>query len=200
MMIWEVQRKLVKAELIHNPYLLETSVKFNGHEPKINSLVEKYRADKLQDWIARLPDIFYNEMNGWDFDLDFSGTKIDFECLQAAFDSAGVSRESVCLFHKNELENVERKNSEISDLLAWFDNNINRKFNFSNFREWKNWHWRYMADSIPESLSLKISLPPIYRRCAKIIKTYILNYHHCRKFRSRTVQLQMPQKASLLQR
>jgi hypothetical protein len=134
-MIWEVHGKMVKAELIHNPYLLETNVKFNGHEPKINSLVEKYRAAKLQDWIARLPDIFYNEMNGWDFELDFSGTKIDFEYLQAAFDGAGVSRESVRLFHKNELENVERKSAEISDLLAWLDNHPNRKFDYFKFRE-----------------------------------------------------------------
>ncbi|MDR3353480.1 MAG: hypothetical protein LBO21_00415 [Synergistaceae bacterium] len=126
---------MVKAELSHNPYLLETSVKFNEREPKINSLVERYRAEKLQAWIAELPNIFYNEMNGYDFDLDFSGTKIDFDCLQASFDSAGVSRESVRLFHKNELESVWRKNAEISTLLDWLENNPNRKFNFADFKK-----------------------------------------------------------------
>jgi hypothetical protein len=125
----------VKAELSYNPYLLETCVKFNGQVPKINSLVEKYRAGKLQGWIAKLPDIFYNEMNGWDFDLDFYGTKIDFESLQAAFDAVGVNRDSVCVFHKNELECVERKSVEIADLLAWFENNPNRKFTFADFRQ-----------------------------------------------------------------
>jgi hypothetical protein len=126
---------MVKAELSHNPYLLETIVKFNEREPKINSLVEKYRTGKLQAWIAELPDIFYNEMNGYDFDLDFSGTKIDFDDLQASFDSAGVSRESVRLFHKNELESVERKSVEISALLDWLAKNPNRKFDFADFRE-----------------------------------------------------------------
>jgi hypothetical protein len=125
----------VKAELSHNPYLLETKVKFNGHEPKINSMVEKYRAAKLQSWTEKLPDIFYNEMNGWDFDLDFSGTAIDFECLQSAFDAAGANRDSVCLFHKNELEPVERKSAEIADLLTWFEKNPNRKFAFADFRQ-----------------------------------------------------------------
>jgi hypothetical protein len=124
----------VKANLSHNPYLLGTEVKFNGREPKINSLVERYRAEKLQGWITKLPDIFYNEMNGWDFDLDFSGTKIDFEFLQGAFDAAGVSRDSVCLFHKNELECVERKSARIADLLTWFENNPNRKFVFADFK------------------------------------------------------------------
>jgi hypothetical protein len=125
----------VNAKLRHNPYLLETGVEFNEREPKINSLVEKYRTEKLQGWISKLPDIFYNEMNGWDFDLDFSGTKIDFEFLQAAFDAARVSRDSVCLFHKNELECVERKSAEIADLLTWLEKNPNRKFAFADFRQ-----------------------------------------------------------------
>ena len=77
-----------------------------------------------------MPVIFYNEMNGWDFDLDFTGAKIDFEALQAAFDAVGVSRDSVRLFHKNELECVEQKSQEIFDLLAWFKETPNRKFAF----------------------------------------------------------------------
>lgn len=124
---------MVKVEISYNPYLLETGITFNGREPKINSLVEKYRAGKLQDWIEKLPDIFYNEMNGWDFDLDFSGTKIDFIAMQAAFDAVGIGRDSVRLFHKNELECVERKSAEISDLVAWFECNPNRKFDFAEF-------------------------------------------------------------------
>ncbi|MDR1916475.1 MAG: hypothetical protein LBQ58_07875 [Synergistaceae bacterium] len=126
---------MIKAELNYNPYLLETSVKFNGHEPKINSLVKQYQSGKLQDWIARLPDIFFNEMNGYDFDLDFSGTRIDFDYLQASFDNAGVSRESVRIFHKNEIKNAERKSAAISDLLEWLENNPNRKFDYVDFRE-----------------------------------------------------------------
>ena len=36
-----VEIYMVNAELQHNPYLLETEVKFNGQEPKINSQIEK---------------------------------------------------------------------------------------------------------------------------------------------------------------
>ena len=130
---------MVKAELNYNPYLLETVVKFNGQEPKINSLVEKYLAGKLQNWIDNLPLIFYSEMNGWDFELDFSGTRIDFDSLRTTFDKAfekaGVSKESVCLFYKNELESAPRKVMEVSDLFEWFENNPNRKFDFTAFKE-----------------------------------------------------------------
>ena len=37
---------MVKVELQYNPYLFETFVKFNGEEPMINSLVEKYKTVK----------------------------------------------------------------------------------------------------------------------------------------------------------
>ena len=126
---------MVKTELSYNPYLLETGVKFNGNEPKINSMVEKYISGKLQNWILMLPDIFYNEMNGWDFDVDFSGTKTDFEFLQEAFYKSGADKESVFLFHKNELESVEQKKQRITDLLSWFEDNRNRKFDYGYFME-----------------------------------------------------------------
>lgn len=37
-----VEIYMTNAELQHNPYLLETEVKFNGQDPKINSQIEKY--------------------------------------------------------------------------------------------------------------------------------------------------------------
>ena len=73
---------MVKAELSYNPYLLETKITFNGQEPRINSLVEKYQQETLQNWVRRIPSIFYDEMNGYDFELEFSGTKLEYEDLE----------------------------------------------------------------------------------------------------------------------
>lgn len=73
---------MVKAELSYNPYLLETKIKFNNQMPRINSLVEKYQDKSLQNWISIIPQVFYDEMNGYDFELDFSGTRLDFEELR----------------------------------------------------------------------------------------------------------------------
>ena len=83
---------MVRAELIYNPYLLETEVRFNGNPPRINSLVEKYQDKKLQTWVNEIPSIFYDEMNGYDFELDFSGTELDFEELRRSFIQAGVGK------------------------------------------------------------------------------------------------------------
>ena len=124
---------MVRAELVYNPYLLETEVRFNGNPPRINSLVEKYQGKKLQTWISKIPAIFYDEMNGYDFQLDFSGTDLDFEELKKSFDQAGVGKDKVVLFHKEELDGRHEKTVAIDRLLEWLEENPNRKFDFDQF-------------------------------------------------------------------
>ena len=110
---------MVKVELEYNPYLMETVVRFDGREPRINSLVEKYQSSKLQDWIREIPDIFYNEMNGYGFELEFSGTKMDFEQLKKVFEDAGITEDQVVLFHKNEIDGREEKVIALDQLIEW---------------------------------------------------------------------------------
>ena len=93
---------MIKADLSYNPYLNETDIRFNGKKPRINSLVEKYQDEVLQKWISKIPNIFYDEMNGYDFELDFSGTKLDFDELKKAFQDQGVTEDLVQIFHKNQ--------------------------------------------------------------------------------------------------
>ena len=76
---------MIKAELSYNPYLCETEVRFNGQPPRINSLIEKYQNVVLQDWINELPQIFHDEMNGYDFELEFCGTELDLAEIEGAF-------------------------------------------------------------------------------------------------------------------
>lgn len=126
---------MISAELSHNPYLLQTTVKFNGQIPRINSQVEKYESVTLKDWIEKVPKIFHDEMNGYDFELSFTGTKSDFESLQRIFQAAGISQDMVRLFHKNELEDAETKSLAIDRLIQWLRENPNRKFDFAAFYE-----------------------------------------------------------------
>lgn len=124
---------MVNAELRHNPYLLETEVKFNGQEPKINSQIEKFENKLLADWVRDVPRMFYDEMNGYDFDLFFSGTEYDFQKLQQTFISLGVTPDQVRLIMRNELEDAEIKSNEIRDLIEWLRKNRNRQFDFDDF-------------------------------------------------------------------
>ncbi len=125
---------MIHAKLSHNPYLLKTVVTFNGQEPRINSQIEKYESCPLADWVDRVPEIFYDEMNGYDFNLDFSGTLRDFELVSQAFQRAGVSGEQVRLFLKNELEDAEVKCREIDALLRWLADHPNRTLDEPGFR------------------------------------------------------------------
>ena len=110
---------MVKVELSYNPYLMETKVMFDGRKPRINSRVEKYYNAKLQDWINEIPQIFYEEMNGYGFEVEFSGTKMDFEQLKKTFTDAGILEDQVLLFQKNEIESREKKVDELDQLLDW---------------------------------------------------------------------------------
>ena len=124
---------MINAELSHNPYLLKTSVKFNGQSPRINSQIEKYEKKPLKSWVNMIPNIFYNEMNGYDFDLYFTGTISDFEEVINSFRNAGITEDEVRIFHKIQLEDSETKSMEIDKLLEWLRENDNRNFDVNAF-------------------------------------------------------------------
>lgn len=124
---------MVETKLKYNPYLMETDIEFNSKKPKINSQVEKYTERELQAWIKKLPMIFHDEMNGFDFDLKFSGTELEFKDLQEVLKIQKISEEMIKLVHVNVLESREDKIKRIANLLNWIENNPNRKFDYSCF-------------------------------------------------------------------
>ena len=125
---------MINAELSYNPYLMETNIRFNGQPPRINSLVEKYQNMSLQSWISRIPKIFYDEMNGYYFELDFTGTELDYEALCNTFRRAGITNEIVPIVHRKCLEDRITKQNKMEDLLDWLENNSNRRFDYDAFR------------------------------------------------------------------
>ena len=125
---------MINAELSYNPYLMETNIRFNGQPPRINSLVEKYQNMSLQFWISRIPKIFYDEMNGYYFELDFTGTELDYEVLCNTFKKAGITNEIVPIVHKQCLEDRITKQNEMEKLLGWLEANPNNRFDYDAFR------------------------------------------------------------------
>ena len=123
---------MAKVELSYNPYMMQTTVKFNERNPFANSLVENYVHSKLQTWLKDAPQIISDEMNGYDFDLEYYGTKMDFDELKHSFEKPEIPQ-NVTLFLKNELESRSKKVEEIEQLLIWLDNNRNDNFDFDTF-------------------------------------------------------------------
>ena len=124
---------MITAELSYNPYLREISVKFNGQPPHINSLVEKYQNRPLQDWVAEIPQIFHDEMNGFGFELDFYGTELDFDEVCNAFRMQGITEHDVQIVLKNDLECREIKIERIRDFLEWLEKHDYRHFDLKQF-------------------------------------------------------------------
>ena len=142
---------MVNAELIHNPYLLETTARFNGREPKVNSAIEKFERRPLVDWVDEVPRTLRDEMNGLDFDLYFTGTKSDYERLVKAFTEQGIdvydessdgdhiatakslSEYDVRLAHISGFEGVNTKRNEIAGLIDWLNMHRNRWFDYDEF-------------------------------------------------------------------
>ena len=125
---------MINAELSYNPYLMETKIKFNGQPPRINSLVEKYQEMNLQSWINKIPRIFYDEMNGYYFELDFTGTQLDYEMPCKTFRKAGISDKVVPIVHKGCLEDRITKHKRMDDLLTWLQEKPNHRFDYDAFR------------------------------------------------------------------
>lgn len=125
---------MVKIDLNYNPYLPETTVLFNGQKPRINSRVEQYLSEKIQEWIDEMPEIFHDEMNGYGFELIYSGTKDDYNRIKEAFSKKGVTEDEVKFFFKNELDPAAKKNQLLHELLTWLDSNRNARFNFDDFK------------------------------------------------------------------
>lgn len=124
---------MVKTELSYNPYLRETVVKFNGQDPRVNSLVEKYQNKNLQDWIEKLPSVFHDEMNGYGFDFYFSGVEADYKRIKDVFAKESISSRDVAFFYKAELEDPVKKNERIKELVKWLNENRNRRFDLISF-------------------------------------------------------------------
>ena len=126
---------MVKAELNYNPYKLETSVKFNGKEPHVNSFIEKYRNTKLQEWLPKVPYLFREELNGFNFDLDFIGTEMEFNEVKEVFKQSVSGEEYVNVNHKQCLMNRQEKVDQIKLFLDWLAEAQSDYFDYGEFRD-----------------------------------------------------------------
>ena len=113
---------------------MEFKAKFNGKEPHINSLVEKYNKTPLQIWINDIPHMLYDEMNGYDFDLEFIGPDLEYDDLISSFKYAGISNDDVRCIHTKSMEGRIEKLKKILGLNDWLENNTNSRFDLESFK------------------------------------------------------------------
>ena len=124
---------MVKAELYYNPYKIETKVKFNGNEPRINSLIEQYENKRLQEWLEEVPLLFKEELNGYDFDLNFIGTDLEYDAVKKVFEQAVGDDEFVNLIHSETLMDRNSKLKQVKEFLEWLSGEQSEYFDYNEF-------------------------------------------------------------------
>lgn len=125
---------MVKVNLEYNPYLMNFKAKFNDKEPRINSLIEKYEKMPLQTWIKDVPHILYDEMNGYDFDLEFIGPNLEYEDIVKSFENMNISSEDVRCTHIKSMESRTEKLAEIIELNQWMEEHRNNRLDLETLK------------------------------------------------------------------
>ena len=70
----------------YNPYRLETTVKVNGRDVSTDSILYKVtKGKRLQEWIGKFPKMRREELNTFDFSMEYCGMALDGDDFEEAF-------------------------------------------------------------------------------------------------------------------
>lgn len=104
---------MTKVSIIYNPYKLTTTITVNGQKPKQNSSLNVENR-RLQEWVENLPRILVDEWRDNSFEIQFTGTQVDFDDLKAAFDTADQNVKASFKFTKRaDVSDVEKAIDDI---------------------------------------------------------------------------------------
>lgn len=75
-----------KLTIKYNPYKIETQVLIGGRLPAPNSRLH-FEKMRLQEWADKMPEILVDECNDREFEIEFKGTRADYDDLMQALNS-----------------------------------------------------------------------------------------------------------------
>lgn len=76
----------------YNPYKMETQISINGKAITTDSgLYKVIRGKRLQEWVAKFPQMLVDELNTVDFDIEFYGMLLDWDDFEDVFKRAKES-------------------------------------------------------------------------------------------------------------
>lgn len=125
---------MLKVEIRYNPYTLEYVINLNGREPRINSQLEKYQKMPLHRWVNELPEILYEEMNGYEFEIVYSGTELEYNEIVEEFRKRNISENEVKCISKSFIEDRFTKIERMENIKKWLEDNPCKLFDLSLFK------------------------------------------------------------------
>ena len=98
---------MINVRLSYNPYLVKTAIEINGKRPNAKSKLNIPAGVRLQEWIDSFPGLLTKEYTD-KINLQFIGTKMDFEDVKIAFKESGVPYNLTLEEEKNDVDAAER--------------------------------------------------------------------------------------------
>jgi len=83
--------------ITHNPFLVETEFRINGHSPSESSNINTYGSKRLQVWVEHIFDDLQALFNGSkDFFIEFTGLTNQFFLFKKFFFLTGLKHIRLC--------------------------------------------------------------------------------------------------------
>ncbi len=80
---------MAQVSIKYNPYKMETQISINGKDITTDSgLYKIIKGKRLQEWVAKFPQMLVDELNTVDFDIEFYGMPLDWDDFEDVFKRA----------------------------------------------------------------------------------------------------------------
>ena len=80
---------MAQVSIKYNPYKMETQILINGKTITTDSgLFKVVKGKRLQEWVAKFPQMLVDELNTVDFDIEFYGMSLDWDDFEDVFKRA----------------------------------------------------------------------------------------------------------------
>ena len=77
---------MAQVSIKYNPYKMETQISINGKNITTDSgLYKVVKGKRLQEWVAKFPQMLVDELNTVDFDIEFYGMSLDWDDFEDVF-------------------------------------------------------------------------------------------------------------------
>lgn len=128
-----------KVLLKYNPYLVHTDISINDKEITENSKLYKFKNQRLQLWVDKLPQLLASETNSKCFNINFYGTILDYNDIKDIFSKQTDIKVQLSYIPCKEKEN---KFQEIRELIEYVKvtnvDGINKEGILKNFEKAMN--------------------------------------------------------------
>ena len=92
---------MIEIEISYDPVKMHTEIKMSSKVLKTPNHIQKYLTRPFPELLPRLPGFLHDVLNGFGFELKFTGSRVDYLSLEKTFLDAGIGPGLVRIIHVN---------------------------------------------------------------------------------------------------